>query len=92
MYFRTGEGAAWRAIYIYMGRAGRDSGPMIFSIGIDPTKTHNRAELFGSIGLRKDCTGGRRGAWHWRLPLWRARYWWRLDGRRSYYAKSRGEG
>lgn len=78
------EGCAWRAFYIYSGKLDRwgYGGPMRFSLGIDPTFRHGQAVLFGCIGFRKDCTGGRKGVWHWRLPLWRARYWWKLDGRR----------
>ncbi len=72
------KGCAWRAVYIR--RAG---GSLAFSLGIDPTFKHNRAHLFGCVGFRKDCTGSRRGAWSWRLPLWRSRYWWKLDGRRA---------
>ncbi len=81
MYILTAKGCAWRAIYVYSGKHG-ERGPLRFSIGIDPTKRSNRAALFGSIGYRRDCTGGHKGAWFWELPLWQAGYWWKLDGRR----------
>lgn len=85
MHIRTAEGAAWRAIYVYSGNR-QQPGPLRFSIGIDPTSKPRlrgyRAELFGSVGFRKDCTGGRKSAWQWRLPLWAASYWYKLDGRR----------
>ena len=86
MHITFATGCAWRAMYIYSGprpKSAFDAGPLRFSIGIDPTKRHNRAELFGSIGFRRDCTGGRKAAWHWRLPLWKSRHWHKLDGRRK---------
>ena len=63
-------------MYIYIG------GPMRFSIGIDPTYRNRQARLFGSIGYRKDCTGGRKASWHWGFNLPRSKHWWKLDGRR----------
>lgn len=80
MKLRFAEGCAWHAFYIY----GRDGVTLRFSLGIDPTFNH-RPCLFGAVGFRKDCQGGRRGAWHWSLPLWRSRHWWRLDGRYGWW-------
>ncbi len=77
----TAKQCAWRAIYVYSG-SGSVGSPVRFAIGIDPQGS--RATLFGSIGFRRDCTGGRKGSWHWRFQLPRCRHWWRLDGRRRF--------
>ena len=64
---------SWRAVYVHSGMALR------FSIGIDPIR---HPQLFGAIGWRRDCTGGRNAAWHWRIPLPRWQWLSKLDGRK----------
>lgn len=81
MYILTSKDCAWRAIYVYSGKRGT-YGANRFSIGIDPTHPRG-AQLFGSLGFRRDCTGGRKASWHWRIPLPKSRFWHLLDGRRA---------
>lgn len=80
MRIQMSKGCAWRAIYVY---GGLDNRAMRFSIGIDPTYRHDRARIFCSVGWRRDCAGGRTATWLWGFLTWRARFWWRLDGRRA---------
>jgi hypothetical protein len=88
MYIVTAKGCAWRAFYVYSGTK-TNPGPQRLCLGIDPTArrwrngTFREAELFGAIGYRRDCTGGRKSTWSFRFGLPRSRHWWRLDGRRK---------
>ena len=81
MHIVTSKGCAWRAFYVYSGRRGDFSPPLRFSLGIDPAFRFSQAQLFGSIGYRKDCQGGRKAEWQWTITLPKWKHWWRLDGR-----------
>lgn len=82
MQIKFAKDCAWRAVYVYSGTSSQP-GPLRFSIGLDPTFRHNQAQLFGSIGFRRDCSGGFKSGWHWSFFLPKSRHWWKLDGRRS---------
>ena len=78
IHIRFARNCAWRAVYVYTASPERVA-PLRFALGLDPHPV--RPCLFGAIGYRRDCTGGRKSAWHWRLVLPFRRFWRRFDGR-----------
>lgn len=83
----TGNGAAWRAIYIIGHQPNnRTPRPQRFRITLDPTGGYGpryaqRARLTIAIGYRPDDWNERSAMYVFKFWLPRSKHWWRLDGR-----------